>query len=182
MGPTRIHPLFNQLSSQQRSLNQASNRQSQILSQQSGSDTEGTIPDVSTSASKPKQRNSTTTSPIWDHGTRKDGPMGKMWRCNYCSIEYSASTTSNATRHLNTMHPTKFTSTGIRSINQTTIEMSIKPQIQAKILKKLLIEWIMDHYHAFKEIEAESLCNIMEYLDRAAISKLPYNANTIRND
>src|SRR5436190_5845497 len=143
MGPTRIHPLFNQLSSQQRSLSQASNRQSQILSQQSGSDTEGTIPDVSTSASKPKQRNSTTTSPIWDHGTRKDGPMGKMWRCNYCSIEYSASPTSNATRHLNTMHPTKFTSTGIRSINQTTIEMSIKPQIQATVLRKLIVEWII---------------------------------------
>ena len=85
-------------------------------------------------------------------------------------------------KHLRLTYPDEYTNSGTQPSNQTTLEASIKPQIQAKVLRKLLIEWIMDHHHAFKEIEAESFRNIMEYLDRAAISKLPYSANTIRND
>jgi hypothetical protein len=108
--------------------------------------------------------------------------LGKIWCCNYCRVEYSALTISNAVKHLRLTHPDKYTDSGTQSSNQTTLEASIKPRIQAKILRKLLIEWIVDRRHAFKEVEAESFRNIIEYLDKAAISKLPHSANTICND
>jgi hypothetical protein len=71
---------------------------------------------------------------------------------------------------------------GQLSSDQPTIEACIKPVIDSEVLRKLIVEWIIDRRHAFNEVEAESFRKIIEYLDKTAISKLPYSHNTIRSD
>jgi hypothetical protein len=46
----------------------------------------------------------------------------------------------------------------------------------------LVVQWIVDHRHSFKEVEAESFRNIIEYCNPMAIKKLPKSANTVRSD
>ena len=89
MSPNRTHPLFNRASSQQ---SQAS------LNQSSCVNIGETIPakPISTISTTISQRNSTTTSFIWDHGLRSDSPAGRHWNCSYCRTNLSAATTSTA--------------------------------------------------------------------------------------
>ena len=59
------------------------------------------------------------------------------------------------------------------------IEVCVQLAIDSEILRKLIMKWIINHHHAFNEIEAKSFRKIIEYLDMTAISKLSHNDNTI---
>jgi hypothetical protein len=52
--------------------------------------------------------------------------------------------------------------------------------VDSNTLRKLIVEWVVDRRHAFNEVEAESFQQIVEYLDAAAVSKLPKKGDTIR--
>src|SRR5438046_10646892 len=59
------------------------------------------------------------------------------------------------------------------------IETCVKSAIDSKVLRKLIVEWIID---AFNEVEAESFHKIIEYLDITVINKLPHSGNIIHSD
>jgi len=105
----------------------------------------------------------------------------KRWRCNYCPLTLSAATTSNASTHLRNAHGC--TEAGKLPTNQTTLEENeSKATVNSIVLRKLIVEWIIDRRHSFNEVEAESFRKIIEYIDKAAVSKLPQSHNTIRSD
>ena len=170
MGPNRVHPLF-----------RSTSQQSQA-SDQSQTSTNVSAPSSKTDAPK-SRRKSTTTSFVWDYGDpRFDSPHGqKRWHCRYCRTSLSAATTSTAIRHLQLAH--RITEQGKLPSNQTTLEAhTIKPSIEAAVLRKLIVEWIIDRRHSFKEVEAESFRKIIEYIDEATVKKIPHSGNTIRSD
>ena len=174
-----IHPLFNRLSSQSSRVSNSSDatsQRSQPASRPSTSNNEETISNTSKSTNP---KNSITTSWIWSHGDLEKGEKDRRWQCKYCSTNLSASTTSSAVYHLKTHRIYKENQS---LSDQPTIEASVKPTIDSKVLRKLIVEWIIDRRHAFNEVEAKSFRKIIEYLNAAAISKLPYSGNTIRSD
>jgi hypothetical protein len=79
--------------------------------------------------------------------------------------------------HLRLCH--RITESGAVSSTQTTLR---KPTIDPLILRKLIVEWIIDRRHSFNEVEAESFRKIIAYIDAAAESKLPKSGKTIRAD
>src|SRR5436305_9128747 len=143
-------------------------------------------PPDETSSSAESQKGGPRSSWVWDYGKRIKGKPGApdRWVCGLCPRSnpqtYSIRTTSNAAEHLGKKH--RMTEDGSKiSTNQKTIK-DCRPIISADILRKLIVEWIVDRRHAFNEIEAESFRRIIEYLDVAAVSKLPKTADTIRAD
>jgi hypothetical protein len=129
---------------------------------------------------KPTQRRSW----IWLHGTEYVGRDGeKRWRCDHCprssAQTYADGSSGKPRDHLGDKH--NLFEDGIKRSTQTTIENS-KPPINPKVLRKLIVEWVIDRRHAFNEIEAESFRKILAYIDVAAVSKLPKSGNTIRAD
>lgn len=57
-----------------------------------------------------------------------------------------------------------------------------KLTVNADVLKNLKVEWTVERRHAFNKIEAELFRRIIEYLDAAAINKLPQKGDTVRTD
>ena len=105
----------------------------------------------------------------------------KRWRCNYCPLTLSATTTSNASNHLRNIH--QYTEAGKLPTNQTTLEgYKSRTTVNSTVLRKLIVEWIIDGRHSFNKVEAESFHKIIEYIDKAIVSKLPHSHNTIRSD
>ena len=51
-----------------------------------------------------------------------------------------------------------------------------------QVLRKLIVNWVVDRRHAFNEVEAESFRQIIAYIDNAAVNKIPRSKNTLRND
>ena len=104
------------------------------------------------------------------------------WRCDICprpiAKTFSDSSTSHATEHLHDAHSTS--ETGELPTNQTTIRQ--KPPVNIIILRKLIVEWVVDRRHSFNEIEAESFRRIIAYLDPPTINQVPRSANTISSD
>src|SRR4030095_14941529 len=135
------------------------------------------------SSSTLKSSKGTLTSWIWDHGTKIPSNTGlgahSHWQCNHCHLSFNDSTTSNAINHLQKQH--SITQTGRVLSDQKTIRDGA-PIIHADVLRKLIIEWIVDRRHAFNEVEVESFLRIIEYINVTAVSKIPRAANTIRGD
>ena len=154
---------------------------------ESSSENGSQVPAATSKSTFKHKRRSITTSWIWNHGTRleseseSESETKKRWRCNYCPLTLSAATTSNASTHLRNAHGR--TEAGKLPTNQTTLEENeSKATVNSIVLRKLIVEWIIDRRHSFNEVEAESFRKIIEYIDKAAVSKLPHSHNTIRSD
>ena len=105
----------------------------------------------------------------------------KRWHCNYCPLTLSATTTSNATNYLRNVH--QHTEAGKLPTNQTTLEgYKSRTTVNSTVLRKHIVEWIIDRRHSFNKVEAESFRKIIEYIDKAIVSKLLHSHNTIRSD
>jgi hypothetical protein len=175
----KIHPLFNRSSSQSSRVSNSSDtssQQSRATSRQSILNNEEAVSIASKSI---KSKNSLLTSWIWKHGDLEKAGKERHWQCKYCPTTLSAATTSSAVYHLKTHRIYKEDQL---SSDQPTIEACVKSAIDSEVLRKLIVEWIIDRRHAFNEVEADSFRKIIEYLDKAAISKLPHSANTVRSD
>jgi hypothetical protein len=129
------------------------------------------------------------TSWIWKHGEMIDNNNGtKSWRCNHCPqgspSQYIIAGTSNQALHLKKVHG--ITESRRISSNQTTIETSMNQVksggLDATVLRKVLIKWIIDRRHAFNEVTTESFRNIIAVIDKSAVKNLPHSGNTIRAD
>ncbi len=152
---------------------------------ESSSENGSQVPAATSKSTFKHKRRSITTSWIWNHGTRleseSESETKKRWRCNYCPLTLSAATTSNASTHLRNAHGR--TEAGKLPTNQTTLEENeSKATVNSIVLRKLIVEWIINRRHSFNEVEAESFRKIIEYIDKAAVSKLPHSHNTIRSD
>ena len=55
-------------------------------------------------------------------------------------------------------------------------------ELDATVLRKVLIKWIIDRRHTFNEVTAESFRNIIAAIDKSAVKNLPHSENTIRAD
>jgi hypothetical protein len=69
----------------------------------------------------------------------------------------------------------EITEGGTLPTNRNTIErtMGVGPRVvNGNFLRKSVIEWIVDHRHAFNEIEAESFKNMIVFINKKAIDKL----------
>ena len=129
------------------------------------------------------------TSWIWNHGTEVKLELGEgnIWRCNHCPSNspktFDVCTTSNQAKHLSIIHG--IYETGTISTNQKTIQETLhsrKPSFETAVLRKLIVEWVIDRRHAFNESEAESFRRIIKYLKPEAIENFPTSANTIQRD
>ena len=142
---------------------------------ESSSENGSQVPAATSKSTFKHKRRSITTSWIWNHGTHleleSESETKKRWRCNYCPLTLSAATTSNASTHLRNAHGR--TEAGKLPTNQTTLEENeSKATVNSIVLRKLIVEWIIDRRYAFNEIEIESFRKIFEYIDEALISKL----------
>ena len=52
------------------------------------------------------------------------------------------------------------------AISHKTLENCIKPIINRKVLRRLIVEGRWSTPHAFNEVEAESFRNLIRYLDK----------------
>src|SRR5437667_6787632 len=127
-------------------------------------------------------RDKSRKSWIWKYGTEIPGKNGTRWRCDICprpiAKTFSDSSTSHAAEHLRDAHSTS--ETGELPTNQTTIRQ--KPPVNIIILRKLIVEWVVDRRHSFNEIEAESFRRIIAYINPPTINQVPRSANTISSD
>ena len=126
------------------------------------------------------------TSWVWLHGTEVNGPNNTtLWRCDICpnpsvAARYSDAMMKNAANHLRDKHRLSG-KTGKLPTTQETIKKSTF--VNEKVLRKLVVEWIIDRRHSFIEIEAPSFHRMFEYiLNEPAVSKLPQTGDTIRSD
>jgi hypothetical protein len=170
-----IHPLFNRSSNQSRRVsnpNDTSSQQSQFISQQN----EEIISNTSNSINS---KNSIIILWIWRHDDLEKIGKERHWQCKYYCMNLFAATISNAVYHLQIYSIYK--EDQLLS-DQPIIETCVKSAIDSKMLRKLIVEWIIDHCHVFNEVEAESFRKIIEYLDITAINKLPHSGNIIHSD
>ena len=128
---------------------------------------------------------STRRSWVWAHGTEYLDVRSKpRWRCNYClhptAQTYAHKSTGHMGDHLEDVH--KIFEDETKAISHTTIESCTKPAINSKVLRQLIMEWIIDRRHAFNEVEAQSFRNIIRYLDKTALNFIPKSGNTIHAD
>jgi hypothetical protein len=122
------------------------------------------------------------SSLIWKYGTEIEGTYGSYWRCSRCSgapKTFSDASTSHAAKHLRDVH--KISESGNISTNQATLMLS-SPKIDAKVARKLIVQWIIDRRHSFIEIEAPSFHKLIEYLNPATINTIPKTGDTLRMD
>src|SRR5437773_1543262 len=120
----------------------------------------GDITNESDATSPVKSIKKARTLWVWEHGMEIRGYYGNSWRCDHCphpvAKAYSIASTTHAIKHLKDAHG--IAEVERSSTNQTKIPM--KPQIDSKVLRKLITEWIVDRQHAFNEVEAESFRKI----------------------
>ena len=57
-----------------------------------------------------------------------------------------------------------------------------RPTVDPHVLRKLIVEWVIDRCHSFNEIEADSFRKIISYIDITLESKLPKSGKTLRSD
>ena len=75
------------------------------------------------------------------------------------------SLTSNQRYHLRIAHRITDPVESNDDDQQTTLDTHLLKPFQVDTMRKLLIEWIVEHRHAFQEIESPSLQKIFQYLD-----------------
>ena len=135
-----------------------------------------------TSASKSQKRG--RTSYIWDYGEEyvRDGEA--RWQCNYCLCNYVGRATSTQRSHLDTVHgipDPKARKLEDSDLTQSTLHNYRRPPIRMDILRKLIVEWIVDRRHSFNETESQALHKIFEYLDSRSTNAL-MSKKTTRSD
>jgi hypothetical protein len=92
----------------------------------------------------------------------------------------SGKATTNQRDHLNSEH-------GIpdpkapSDTKQFTLDNYRRPPIRFDVLRKLIVEWIVERRHSFNEIESQSLHKIFEYLDPRSTNSL-MSRNTLKAD
>src|SRR5436305_3405082 len=106
------------------------------------------------------------TSYIWTHGKKIDHDGGDRWECNQCGRRYSMTgcSTTNPRDHLNDIHGIPDPKAPIDT-KQSTFDNYRRPPIRLDVLRKLIVEWIVERRHSFNETESEALRKIFKYLD-----------------
>ena len=135
-----------------------------------------------TKSASTSQRDGGKTSYIWVHGKKiiRDGK--DRWECDHCRRSYAicSSGTTNQRDHLNDEHgipdPRALVDT-----KQSTLDNYRRPLIHLDVLRKLIVEWIVQRRHSFNETESEALHKIFEYLDPRSTTAL-MSARTIGRD
>src|SRR5947208_5115617 len=64
---------------------------------------------------------------------------------------------------------------------QSTLDNYRRPPIRLDVLRKLIVEWIVERRHSFNETESEGLHKIFEYLNPRSTNAL-MSARTIGRD
>ena len=141
-----------------------------------------------TSSSPPTMSASTSqkgggkTSYIWGHGMKVVHDGEDRWLCNYCPRSYAMSgkATTNQRDHLNVDHGIPDPK-ATKDIKQSTLDNYRRPPIRLDVLRKLIVEWIVERRHSFNETESEALHKIFEYLDPRSKNAL-MSTKTTRQD
>src|SRR5436305_4237131 len=115
-------------------------------------------PSPPTTSALASQRDGGKTSYIWNHGKKFVHEGHDRWQCNHCERSYAMSgkATTNQRDHLNSEH-------GIpdpkapSDTKQFTLDNYRRPPIRFDVLRKLIVEWIVERRHSFNEIESQSL-------------------------
>ena len=137
-----------------------------------------------------KPKNASKTSHVWNYGSEFIDKKGnKRWRCDVCpratAKTYVTTATTNQRNHLKDVHTLIDPDEGQDEDNsngkQTKIDDHTKKPININVLRKLLVEWVVERRHAFSEIESPGLRAILEYLDPRS-AKAFHTSNTLRAD
>jgi hypothetical protein len=130
------------------------------------------------------KKKKTTRSDIWDHGALIS-PKSHIWKCKHCSDIFEIRNEDGfALKHIGIHEygPHAAKAEAKLPKNQKRIDESIKPTIESKVLRKLLVEWMIDRRHSFNKVESEFFQRIIRYINEAIISKLPKSDKTVRAD
>jgi len=135
-------------------------------------------PTTSASASQRGRK----TSYIWNHGKKIVHDSKNRWECDRCGRSYiiSSSATTNQRVHLNDVHHIPDPKAPVDT-KQSTLDNYQRSPIRLHILRRLIVQWIVERRHSFSETESEALHKIFEYLDPRSTSAL-MSARTISRD
>lgn len=144
--------------------------------------------DLTSSASSPpptistnqKHGKSGKSSYIWDHGTEYVVNGKPRWQCNYCSSNCVSISTTPSRKHLETFHGVVDPRGEDKKDPKQPI-FNIRPPIRRDILRKLIVEWIVERRHAFNETQSPALHKIFEYLNPKSADSLK-TRNTVKAD
>lgn len=120
---------------------------------------------------------------IWDYGIEfVDSNGNKCWKCSVCPATMPkilpVSSTSNQRYHLKSVH---HITDSAEEEGQQTLDTHLLKPFQVEIMRKLLVEWIIERRHAFREVESPGLRRIFQYLDPRSTKALT-TRNTVRDD
>jgi hypothetical protein len=124
---------------------------------------------------------------IWNHGIEFINSEGvRCWKCTVCSAKTPKilpvlASTSNQRYHLRAVHHITDPAESNDDDQQTTLDTHLLKPFQTEIMRKLLVEWIVERRHAFREVESPGLRKIFQYLDPRSIKALT-TRNTVRAD
>src|SRR5947207_955893 len=155
---------------------------------QAGENLSMTVPSSSTSSFATSQPQLYATragrkkvSWIWQHGHVAGKGRDSRWVCKHCigiSTSILAEGGGNILKHLakhKIFEPKKENSPlGMaladennlpmpHSSQQTILSCTSSRKVNPHILKRLVVEWIVDRHHAFLEVEATGFRNIIQY-------------------
>ena len=88
--------------------------------------------------------------------------------------------TTNQREHLNAAHGIPDPKALIDT-KQSTLDNYRRPPIRLDVLRKLIVEWIVERRHSFNETESQALRKIFEHLDPRSTNAL-MSARTIGRD
>src|SRR5579859_5121164 len=133
----------------------------------------------------PSVSGKTRTSWVWKYGEElpnQKKPGRWVWRCSLCPNRSTAQKfddrgTGHISDHLRASH--RISEHGALPSNQSTLRRST---VDPHVLRKLIVEWVIDRRHSFNEIEADSFRKIISYIDITLESKLPKSSKTLRSD
>ena len=100
----------------------------------------------------------------------------------HCKRSYAicGSGTTNQRNHINVEHSIPDPKEPVDT-KQSTLDNYRRPPIRLDVLRKLIVEWIVERHHSFNEIESEALHKIFEYLDPRSTNAL-MSKKTTRSD
>ena len=137
---------------------------------------------TSTTLASSSQRSGGRTSYIWNHGKKITHDGKDRWQCNHCGRSYAttSSSTTNQRDHLNDEYGIPDPKVSVDN-KQSTLDKYQRPPIRHDVLRKLIVEWIVERRHSFNETESTALHKILEYLDPRSTNAL-MSAITTRRD
>jgi hypothetical protein len=135
-----------------------------------------------TASASTSRRDGGKTSYIWAHGKKIVHDGKDRWECNHCKCSYPicGSATTNQRDHLNNEHGILDPKTPVDT-KQSTLDNYRRPPIRLDVLRKLIVEWVVERRHSFNETESEVLHRIFEYLDPRSTNAL-MSRNTLKAD